>query len=271
MKHFILLIAVIPLFFSCSNQTGETTSGNDSFSSLKKDSIGENTKVKLPSPVEFYLFIRESKAQFNNQALNRFDKSSNYVTSTKKALNFGVYASDLAYCTVYEQQQETNNYFKTLKHFAGELGVNEGYDKSIILRINNNLNNSDSLYQITNDSYWKVCNYLEDNSKSNILGPILIGGWIESLYLGLRSVETFSQDNPIVQRITEQRYLLDNLLDYLTTLKKSKDLELYVTKLSALQASFVKLATNPNNILITKDQYNEISEKVADIRNEITR
>jgi len=271
MKHLFVIFISIPLFFSCKNQSSEATSNNDSLHEVKNDSTGVNSKIKLPSPVEFYLFIRESKAQFNAEVLNKLERSSNYITSTQKAINFGVYASDLAYCTVYEQQQETNNYFKTLKNFAGELGVNDGYDKTIITRIDKNLNNSDSLYQITNDSYWKVCNYLEDNKKSTILGSILLGGWIESLFLGFHSVETFNQDNPIVQRITEQRYLLDNLLDYLKTVQKSKEINSYIVKLTDLQASFVKLASNPTNILITKEQYYELSQKVFSIRNDITK
>ena len=271
MKNILIVVAALPLFFACSNQSSETEGDIENGKTVQTDSFTKKNKVKMPSPVEFYLFIRESKVQFKADALNKSEKISNYITGTQKAMNFGVYASDLAYCTVYEQQQETNNYFKTLKNLASELGVNEGYDKTIINRIDNNLNNSDSLYQITNDSYWKVCNFLEDNDKTNILGPILIGGWIESLFLAIKSVESFSQENPIVQRITEQRYLLDNLLDYLSTLEKSKEIDAYKVQLVDLQASFVKLAANPNNILITKEQYKEISEKVLALRLEITK
>ena len=271
MTRFLIFISSIFLLYSCSNQSEESISDKDSFNITSVDSKEGKTKVKIPSPVEFYLFIRESKAQFNASALNNIEKTPNYITSSQKAVNFGIYASDLAYCTVYEQQQETNNYFKTLKNIAGELGVNEGYDKTILTRINKNLTNSDSLYQITNDSYWKVYNYLEDNNKSGILGPILIGGWIESVYLGFKSVETFSQDNPIVQRITEQRYVLDNLLDYLSTIKKTTNIDGYITQLNDLQTSFVKLASNQNNILITKEQYKEIGTKIIKIRTEITK
>jgi len=271
MKKIFIILIIIPFLFSCSNNNKELSEEMDSLNMSSLDTNGVKTRVKLPSPVEFYLFIRESKAQFNAQALNTSSKAVNYISSNQKAINFGIYASDLAYCTVYEQQQETNDYFKTLKNLASALGVNDGYDKSILTRIDKNLNNSDSLYQITNDSYWKVCNYLEDNSKSNILGPILIGGWIESLYLGIKAVEQFDQNNPIVQRITEQRYLLDNLLDYLSTIKQTKDIEIYTSKLVNLQSSFVKLASNPNNILITKEQYKEIGQKVIKIRTEITQ
>jgi len=271
MKRIFFILTSIPLFFACTNQSNNSETGSDSLKLVKTDSTNVNNKVKLPSPVEFYLFIRENKAQYNAQALNKLSNSSKYVTSEQKAINFGIYASDLAYCTVYEQQQETNNYFKTLKNFAGELGVNDGYDKSIVTRIDKNLNSSDSLYQITNDSYWKVCNYLEDNNKSNILGPILIGGWVESLYLGFNSVEQFDQNNRIIQRITEQRYLLDNLLDYLATLKKTPEINAYISKLVDLQASYVKLGTNPDGVLITKEQYKEIGEKVIEFRNEIIR
>ncbi len=256
---FCLLIIV-----SCSNNA-EKNDENDSLYGNTSSTSG-NVKLKLPSPVELYLFIREAKVEFKQEALNPTNKSGNYITRDEKALNFGIYASDLAYCTVFEKQQETHNYFKVLKSYAGELGVTEGYDKKIIARIDDNLYNSDSLYQITNDSYWKVCNYLEENGKADILAPILFGGWIESLYLATQSVETFDQTNPIVIRITEQRYLLENLIEYVNSMKKNKETEMYLSKLNALQDIFDQLYNNSNNTLITKEQYKAIVQKVKSIR-----
>ena len=252
MKHQCLfLIPVVMLFSACtsnSSKVAETTTD-----SVVEDApvVNENTKYKLPSPVELYLLIREAKAQFNPDALNSTQKSANYLTSTQKSVNFGIYASDLAYCTVFEKQQETHNYFKVLKDLASQMGITEGYDNRIVGRIDKNLYNSDSLYQITNDSYWEVCNFLESNGKANILAPILMGGWIESVYLAVISVDKFDPNNEIVLRVTEQSYLLENLLDYVKSLKKDKETDEYIEKLKDLQYSFDKLYDNPENVLIT--------------------
>jgi len=274
-RLFLLLpfFSVVVFLSSCSSK------GTKSEAKQNKDSIADeesasnsSTKIKLPSPVELYLFIREAKVQYTGVSLNPIDNASKYVTANKKAANFGVYASDLAYCTVYERQQESNNYFKTIKEFAQQLGINEGFDKAIVSRIDANLYNTDSLYQITNDSYWKVCNYLEENNKQDVLAPILVGGWIESLQLAINSVDKFNQSNVIVIRITEQRFLLENLLEYLKTLKNSatdKDIVAYMNDLNDLQSSFDKLYDNPNNVLITLGQYKDISQKVKAIRTKI--
>lgn len=270
-QQYLVLIPLVALLSAC---VGNGSKDNE----LHADSVmteevikSENTKYKLPSPVELYLLLREAKANFKLDALNSIDKASNYLTNTQKAVNFGIYASDLAYCTVFEKQQETHTYFKTLKTLATQLGITEGYDNVIVSRIDKNLYNSDSLYQITNDSYWEVCNYLEENGKASVLAPILMGGWIESVYLAVNSVEKFDPNNEIVMRITEQSYLLENLLDYLKTLRKEQDTEKYIKMLVDLQYSFDKLYDNPENVLISKDQYKEITQKVKSIRAEMIK
>ena len=272
MKHkYLIWFPVAVLLSACS---GEGSKGNqEQTDSVVSEEVikSENTKYKLPSPVELYLLLREAKAQFNLDAMNNVDKVANYLTSTQKAINFGIYASDLAYCTVFEKQQETHTFFKILKILATQLGVTEGYDNAIVSRIDKNLYNSDSLYQITSDSYWEVCNYLEENGKANVLAPILMGGWVESVYLSINSVDKFDANNEIVMRITEQRYLLENLLDYLKTLHKDPETEKYIKMLVELQSSFDKLYDNPDNILITRDQYKEISQKVKAIRSEMVK
>jgi len=267
MRHkYLCWIPALLIFASCSNNSSSDSTGQADSVASEDMMKAENTKYKLPSPVELYLLLKEAKAQFNLDALNSVDKAGNYLTSSQKAVNFGIYASDLAYCTVFEKQQETHSYFKTLKNLAAQLGVTEGYDNVIVSRIDKNLYNSDSLYQITSDSYWEVCNYLEENGKASILAPILMGGWIESVYLAINSVEKFDQNNEIVLRVTEQSYLLENLLEYLKTLRKDAETESYIKQLEDLQYSFDKLYDNPDNVLITKEQYKEISKKVKDIR-----
>jgi hypothetical protein len=98
-----------------------------------------------------------------------------------------------------------------------------------------------------------------------------MGGWIESVYIAINSVEKFDANNEVVMRITEQSYLLENLLDYLKTLRKDPDTERYIKMLIELQYSFDKLYDNPESTLITKDQYKEISQKVKAIRAEMIK
>ncbi|MFQ3578881.1 MAG: hypothetical protein SNJ71_01915 [Bacteroidales bacterium] len=270
MKYVIVLLSIcLAVLYSCQTETKEKV--EEVKAVTEDETFDANTKYKLPSPVELYLLIREANAQFNAQALNPTKNVSNYLTNSQKAINFGIYASDLAYCTVFERQQETTTYFKTLKDLATQLGITEGYNNSIVERLDRNLHNSVSLYQITHDSYWEVCNALEEGDKSGILSQILLGGWVESVYLAVHSVKKFDANDEIVIRITEQSFLLENLIAYLSTINKSKEVDGHIAKLKDLQNSFDKLLDNPENIVITKEQFVEIADKIKALRAELIK
>lgn len=273
--HTLARLVAIPLLLasllvSCDgDDTSTTVAGElDSLSATlaQNKPRNESTRYKLPSPVELYLHLRSSQAVPAVDKLHSPVAASNYMTDIAKSVNFGIYASDLAYCTVFENFQQTNEYFRVTKILAGQLGITEGYNNLMMKRLASNLNNSDSLFQISSDTYWEVCSSLENSGKSNTLALILLGGWVESVYLAVHSVETFDGNSEIILRITEQSYLLENLLDYLNTLSNDKKTLDYVEKLIDLQYSFDKLFDNPDDVLITKKQYQEISEKIKYIR-----
>lgn len=231
----------------------------------------KNMAYKLPSPIELYLFLKNHEARYDKEVLNSIENIEKYIDNTSKAINFGIYASDLAYSTVFEEPQKTFFYYKTVKQLADELGLVEGFDETITQRINDNINNTDSLYEITSDAYWEACNHLEAIGKSDVLTYIIIGGWLESVYIAINSVDKFSNKNKIVIRISEQQLLLENLLDHMRTIEKDDGLNNLTEKLEDLQLSFDKLYDNAPNVTITKEQFNEIALKVTGLRNDLIK
>lgn len=272
-KIYYLPLSLFILFACSGGETKTEINASDANVAVPERTfkVESNTSFKLPSPVELYLLIKDEGATFRQDELHDIELNGDYVTSVKKAVNFGIYASDLAYCTVFEKQQETHSYFKGLKSMASDLGIDKGYDETIVARLDDNLYNSDSLYQITGDSYWEVCTYLEENNKSAMLVQILTGGWTESVFLSISSVEKFTPENRIIMRIAEQSYLLENLIDYLSTLDKDAETEEYFRQLTDLQYSFDKLIDNPEDVIITKEQYKEIVGKVKALRADLVK
>ncbi|RLD63542.1 MAG: hypothetical protein DRJ01_03520 [Bacteroidetes bacterium] len=266
-KIFLLLISLI-LIDSCVSDNTEKKKNKDS----NIYEVGNNKKTifKLPSPVELFVFLHDNNAKFNKGILNTPDNSKKYFTNFSKLINFGIYASDLAYCTVFGQAQETFVYFKTTKSIGEDLGLNEGFNEIIIKRIENNQYQKDSLYQITMDAYWDACTYLEDLGENKKLSIILAGGWIESLHIAINSVDKFSPENKIVIRIAEQQLLLENLIGSFQTLKKDKHTQQMLAKLNELQTSFDKLYDN-TDVIITENQFIEISNKIEKIRNQLVK
>jgi len=261
----ILGLIIIATLFSCNNSSNnENKLENDSIPSSEKK-MSTNTFYKLPSPVELYMFLNEEKAKYNNQLLNLPENSNKYITTTSKAINFGVYTSDLAYNNVYGENQQTIKYFSISKKIADELNLVEGFNEKTLKSIDKNINNKDSLLKIINDSYSDVVNLFQDQSKTKLLPLIVTGAWVESVYIAINSINKFSPENNIVLRIAEQQLLLENLLDYFKSLPSKDQNKEVFDKLLDLKTSYDKLYDN-KNVVITKSQFDEISKKITALR-----
>jgi len=204
-------------------------------------------------------------AKYSKENLNAVDNHSKYITKYKKAINLGIYASDLAYCTVFKQNKETFSYFSVTKKMADELGLTEGFDESIVKRIDQNMSNSDSLYQISNDSYSTAVSFLEQQGKEDMLPLMITGAWVESVNLAIKSVPKFDANNEIVVRIADQGLLLENILELFQYSKDNPDFKEIIDKLLDLQQSYDKLLDN-TDVAITQKQYDEIVAKIKAIR-----
>ncbi|MBU1719442.1 MAG: MFS transporter, partial [Bacteroidetes bacterium] len=231
----------------------------------EKKKLIENAFYKIPSPAELYIFLKEEKVHFNKNLTNPTGNASKYNTTVKKAINFGVYASDLAYCSLFEQNQQTLDYYAVAKQLGDELGIVEGFDESVAERIDKNINNSDSLYKITSEAYWDAYTYLESQEKTSVLPFISTGSWLESVHIAIESVENFASDDEVVARVVEQELLLENLLGFLNTCDKDENLDPIIKDLKELMVVFEDLYNN-EDVLITKPQFDAISSKVASIR-----
>lgn len=251
--------------FSCNDSTPPAENVLDDSTTTDEISDLQKSTVKIPSPIELLSFIYDANAKFNKENLNSVDNRTKYITNQKKAINLGIYATDLGYCTVFKQNKETFSFFSVTKKMADELGLTEGFDEKIVKRIDQNMSNSDSLYQISNDSYSTAIRFLEQQGQGNLLPLMITGAWVESVNIAVKSVDKFDANNEIVIRIADQGLLLENILEMYKSLgEDTKEADIY-NKLLDLQQSFDKLYDNTDQI-ITSRQFDEISSKIKAIR-----
>ncbi|MGQ9847085.1 MAG: hypothetical protein ACUVQP_06255, partial [Bacteroidales bacterium] len=262
-KKLFLALFVSFFVFSCNDNVPPSNSLLVDSSETESDL--QKTAIKVPSPIELYIFMYNADAKFVKENLNSIDNHSKYISKQKKALNLGIYASDLAYCTVFKQNKETFAYFSVTKKIADELGLTEGFDEKIVNRIDQNMSNSDSLYQISNDSYATAIRFLEQQGKEDLLPLMVTGAWIESVNLAIKSVTKFDANNEIVVRIADQGLLLENILELFQYVKNNPEFKEIVDNLLDLQHSYDKLLDN-TNVTITQKQYEEIVSKIKAIR-----
>lgn len=270
LKALTLFIVCLFLFGCTGSKNEQSKSQTSSFFELEEPEInsGDSVNYRIPTPIDLFVLMENSGIQFLPEATNTPSARVKYSTITSKALNFGVYTADMAYCSVFGNFQGSLVYFNTAKDIAVDLGMYEGYGKQMAFRINNNLSNIDSLIDISVDSYYQATNFLTEQEMSDVLALIMTGCWIESIYIVMESVDAFDVDNPLIERIADQQYLLENLIGLMKTNKKSGTIVDVLDTLKEIQEVYDVLYFNNPDVLITKHQYVNIVNKVREVRNQ---
>jgi len=225
------------------------------------------------------------KSNKNVSFLNSPDNQKNYIDSKSKALNFGIYSCDLSYCSIFEIGAEALKYFKTVKQLGDEIGVSNAINPAVLKRLEGNLGKPDSLAVITDDIYFSSFQTLEDNKQGPTLSLVVSGGWIESLFIATSLIK-YEAKSPLVERLADQKYTLDNLIEFLKKYQSDANVASIIVQFTELQAEFnkigekdaavakdskaVKVLGGGKELAITEGQYKAIVEKIKEIRNSYT-
>lgn len=290
-KLFILASSVSALLtFSCSGEKNEDeiTVTKDS-TETTQENLPSNYKTffQVPSPGEMLSFIKSVGKRDANKLslLNPTENLSKYTDNKSKSINFGIYSTDLSYCSIFNMGAEAIKYFKVVKQLGDQLGLSSTIKPDMLARIEKNIDNTDSLSAITDDLYFSSFEILEEGKQGQTLALVVAGGWIESIYIAVNMVDKYQANNPVIQRIADQKYTLENLIEFLKKHEsQSEDVKHVREDLENLMASFNLLKEekvndtklnkkNGNfigggvNLIIDEKIFNEIKNKIVTIRN----
>ena len=234
------------------------------------DEIGEGIPVyyNMYLTVELSSLFENEGASYQQEILNPVEKAKEYITSSEKALNLGVYAVDLSYARVFEQYQKAGSYFSAMARLSEELGIPQDFIYATSDRLENNISNKDSLNKIANEIYVATDEYLRENDRQNAAAMIIAGGWVEALYLASEvfDLENENEDFEYMERIVEQKHSLENLIKLLTEFEEDETISSLLPTLKELQPSFNAFNVDKENIGKSVEQLNAINKKVAEIR-----
>ena len=243
---------------------------------------------QVPSPNDLFNVLKDADISYNKDILNDLSLVETFNTKKSKALNFGVYAADLAYVSSLGQIGDASNFFETIRALSKELEIENAMNDVIYSRIQENLDasNPDSLFSLSNETYYKAYAYLDDNDRGDVLGMIVIGGWIEGLNIIL-NVQEYEENSDVVQRIADQRLTLENLLIF-TSRIQNEDLDNIISELAPIEELFSSLEISEevdfsaekseegvmmfgggSTVSINEEQFNKLKSIVGDLRSSI--
>lgn len=224
---------------------------------------------KIPTPIDLFLRMQSLNVKFNTELLNPVANINLYETQLQKSMNLGVYAADLAYASLLGNSQCAEQYIGVVMKLATSLNLMEGMNKSLVDRINANLNTSDSLLAISNDSYQDVINFIEDNGLTDVQCMVVAGAWIESLYLCFRSVGSITVSPEIEEVVSDQQVLLENLSELLNANQSAPNVARVAEYIAQIQSEYDDLYDNDGSPM-TQQQLVAIVNVITDVRNNIS-
>lgn len=167
----------------------------------------------MPSPIEMAILVKHAGGEYNASLLNDVKNIDKYVTNGKKTLNMGIYSSDVGYTSLYKQTQETVFYLNNVRRMSDAIGLSDAFDQAMFDRVENNIENRDSLLQILSGGYDVANQYLKDNDRMGTSVLMIAGGWIESMYLASNVGMNGNRPEAIIAlRILEQEVVLGKII-----------------------------------------------------------
>lgn len=234
---------------------------------------------RIPSPLEISVLLKQSGKKYNSEFLNSPDNLSRYNTNYKRALNLGIYGTDLGYTNIYEQSQDGIRYMSTIKDLANELNIGQFFEMETIGRLVSNSNNLDSLLLITTQNFNSITHYLQSQNRSHLSVLFLTGGWLEALHITCEVARINPDNSQLQETIGGQKIILDNILHLLSLYKDTdRNMTMLRTELEALKKAFdnVTITTEYkpstfeviNGVMVVKDNSSStIMITEADIEN----
>ena len=289
MKNYPAFIFILLTFilFSCSNRSTQEETFQEKLV-VEEDTLHASPILyQIALPVDMIQIFEKTGIRYNKDLLNPVSKADEFSQSGLAAINLGIYGIDLGYIKLFGDAQSTIKYFNAIHKLALQLGIPEEYLVVSRERFEKNIGNKDSLTYFIIDVYKSSDEYLKKAGRPEAASLIVMGGWIESLYITCQSWLKQNQTELLTRRIASQKYTLNSLISLLSNYAGEQDVSQYLLMLKILKKSFDKVSIlypqgkvnlDTINKVILSEEYKididentirEISVLVTNIRQEL--
>ena len=268
-KAYLLAISSVLVIASCGgnkqDELEEVSSDSGNAAVLDSQKISaQNVFNAVPDRKQILSLLQLSQAEYNPTILNNPDDVNKYSLEGSKALNLGVYGSDLNTASVFEQNQESIMFFKCVSTLAKNLGISNCFDEKMGDRMEANKENRDSTLEIISQSFKNADSFLKANGRPGTSSLIVAGAWIEGFYIAC-SIAKETKNEPMVKEILGQTESLKPLIELLAVSKLGnesayllEDLKVLLTILEAKSGKGYSVAA-----------LTDADKKITELRNKV--
>lgn len=261
------IIAVILLtLFACKNQSQKEAEATSplTLDEDKEAIIEELSGYPIPTSFEITDLVYKAGAPYILNLSNDPGKAGDYITQRDKALNLGVYGTDLCYASTHAMKHWTMLYLEASKTLIDELGISTTFNINYAERIEQNLDDRDSVISIVTDSFYDTWNYLVTNQQDILARMVVCGSWIEGIYITTNIANTSRDNTEFLEILANQKNSLNRLVNLMEPVKDREDVNGIFKGLFDLQDIY-------NNVgdKMTEEQLAKVSERIGTLRADI--
>lgn len=263
-----LAFSSMALLMACGSETDNHNNGPVSADTVETvQAMPQNDAgfYDIPQPIHQVQLLQKAGASYDKSILNSLDNVPKYNLTSSKALNLGVYGADMSYAAVFNQPQDVILYLTASQKMAEALNIKGDFYADIMKRLDKSTGNKDSLLQIVSDVYRMSNESLKENDQSQISALVVVGSFIEALYIGTRVAKDVKNKDAIYERIGEFRGSLNNLVVLIATVADS-DFANILTDLKSIKAIYNESTEQK----LSEDQMKKLTKQVKAIRIRIT-
>ncbi|MGB4293708.1 MAG: hypothetical protein WBJ37_12600 [Bacteroidales bacterium] len=262
----ILVIALVNML-SCKSKTGaekqvKEQEEKEQVETIKKEI--EKNVYPLPTSAEVIKMLTELEVGYIIGISNPPSNAKKYIQSSAKAINIGVFGADLSYATLYNMQQDVNDYLDAIRVLANSLNMSRIYDTKLYDSIKVNFDSRDKLVKILTDAFNETYQYLSENEQQNLALLVVGGAWVEGMYLTTHVSEAAYNVAGISRVLLEQKKSFELYLDITRPYLDDPMIGDFVKLLEPIKKVYEGLSTS-----LTEKDIKDITEAITVIREKI--
>jgi len=273
---FFLIGFLIIFSSSCRNETKEKENFEPVFSTYRNDSTGAAVPAAkneifygILTPVEISRIFNRLGIAYSEAIVNPISNKDLYLSNAKAAINTGIYGVDLGYVKIFGVGQGMIDYMVTIREMSNKLGIPDHFLTEPIKKLQSDSTEPDSIMNMMNDAFNNMENHLRAGGRESTAGLMVLGGWVEALYISTQLLYNPANPDPeVVQKIAEQKYTLTTLLSFLKNYFDTFDIYFKKGDLEIDNSKKVFRASG-SEMNITVETLNTIRDYVAKLRTEM--
>lgn len=279
----IFIIFILVLLVPSCKKKAKSPIQEPVFSTYLPHAAPDTTQIReiyygLMTPVEVCNIFEKLHLSYDDYIVNPAENADLYMSSYKAAMNMGVYGVDIGYMKIFGMNRKMITYYSTLRILSERINVPPDLLVDDIRRLDRTMGNADTLTRLMNDTYSNIDENLRRSENQSALGLMMMGGWIESMYIATQAAYDPKHPDPfIVEKIAEQKYSLLTLLVYMKNYYDDPMVVFYTKKLKYLDRYFnsfniyyhkgdVKIDTTRQVIISTGSEMTATTETINQIR-----